>query len=172
MMSDVKILHEIRHFYYLLRALLNRKKRPERTRFWLDRALALETGSDVYSWVLAADGLQKVNEDRLGDARKAFFESLELSSRLRDEDEQFVYAYSELWLAIGDSKVGYERIKELGLAAHMASDGVSSFLRRLLPLTSMERLEELCRHRQNQIQPLVSAERDTPVTTVATNFDF
>ncbi|MGQ7828638.1 hypothetical protein [Altererythrobacter sp. Z27] len=171
-MSDVKILHEFRHIFYLSRALLNRKKRPVRTRFWLDKALALKTGSDLYSWVLAADGLHKVNEDRLDDARKAFSESLELSSRLRDEDEQFVYAYSELWLAIGDSKVGYERIKELGLAAQMASDGVSSFLRRLLPLASMERLEEICGHRRNETQPLVSAERDIPETTVAINFVF
>ncbi len=171
-MSGVNILHEFRQIFYLSRAVVNRKKRPERARFWLDKALALNAGSDTYLWVLAADGLHKVNEDRLDDAKKAFSRCLELSTRVRDKDEQFVFAYSELWLAIGDNKVGYEQIKELGLAAQCASNGASSFLRRVLPLTSMERLEEICGHRRNEVLPSVDAERDGPVATVDINFDF
>lgn len=171
-MSAVSILSEIRHLFYLSRAMTNRSKRPERTKLWLDKALANKVDSDLRSWVLAADGLHKAKEGRVDEARTAFAECLELSKHSDYADEQFVCAYCELWLAISDSQVGYERIKELGLVAQLANKRASRFVRMLLPLVSMERLEEICGDREIDDQPFFRLQENSLGSTVTSSFDF
>lgn len=171
-MSVVSILSEIRHLFYLYKAMTNRSKRPERTKLWLDKALANKVDPDLRSWVLAADGIHKAKEGRVGEARIAFTECLELSTKSRHDDEEFVSAYCELWLAICDSQVGYKRIKELGLEAQLANEKASRFVRMLLPLVSMERLEEICGDREIDDQPFFRLPENSLVSTVTSNFDF
>lgn len=143
----------------------------DRVRFWIDKALAIEVGSDLKAWALAADGLQKVKEDRLDSARKAFAESRALSQRGRNKDEQYVHAYNALWLAIGDSEVGYQRIGQLGLEAHLASSGASRFLRMLLQLPSMDRLEDVCGGRE-AADRAPDAQEDSRKMTVDVSFRY
>ena len=171
-MSNVNILHQLRHLFYLNRVMANRKKRPNRARFWLDKALAIEDGSDIYSWVLGADGIHKVNEDKLADARESFARCREHTRRNRNNDERYVFAFSELWLAIGDTNVGYERIRELGLLSHSASKNASAFVRQLLPLSSMDTLEEVCGAREIDEQPSFTSRPESRIGTVSTQFDF
>ena len=72
-MRGIKFINGLRQIFCLYRVQTNRRRQNlEQTRYWLDRAIGIEGGSNFDALALAADGLQKVNENELNAARSTF----------------------------------------------------------------------------------------------------
>lgn len=149
-----------------------RRKNLNRIRYWLDKALEIRTEADFYALALAADGLQKVNEDELAEARFTFTKCQELVASKENDDERYVFAFCQLWLTISDHNADFNSIKRAGLEAHSARKLASRFFRILLPLSSVDRLEEVCGDRKSPLPSLNRSAAPEGAITSKINFDF